>query len=127
MDGAQVEGESLVSPPNQIRMLLAPVVVAYDAFAIARQVKASAVLPVGPKNCRHTGSTIWPPGEGQRVIGLDTPRLRGGRDTRKARAVEAERVVRGGTRPRRSRDLDDNVGPGDEKSAPPASMDGKPK
>src|SRR6266480_7513466 len=93
--------------PDLRRVLVAPVVVAFDGRAVARQVQRDAGLPVRVEHGGDAAAALGPERYLERRVAFGVPQARRGRRLRIARAVEAQRellaVVRG--------DADQDSGP----------------
>src|SRR5271166_3403270 len=101
-------------------MLAAPLIVAFDRHAIARQVEALALLPSWSKDGRDDQGARRPAIVRQRRVGTDVPRLRRHRVLPVARAFEPEAIVARCARAQRRGYGDDGVRPGGPGMAPPA-------
>src|SRR6218665_2888157 len=91
----QITNDAAARLPEPTRVLVAPVVMAFDREAIAGQVQALAALPVRPKNRRKDGFAGRPLGERKRPVARYVPGLGCHRVLTIAATFEAEAILVG--------------------------------
>jgi hypothetical protein len=118
----EIECNSPSRLPNQVGMVMAPILVTRNAEPIAGQIQAVPYFPVGTEDRRDPHTTRRPE-LGRKGVGRpNIPRPRRRRDLWIARAIEAEAISFGRRRPRRRRDLNDGKGPSDLDQLPASAM-----